>query len=110
MVDMITDEKLFTQGDALLSALERTGEVNPVMLGWVMNSYDRLYSQMHREYMDMSLQYHDRCAQHSKRDAEFRRIVDKYGRLAAANQETERGPVAKLMNNTVKALSRLLPM
>jgi len=58
-----------------------------------MNSFDRLYTARHQEYIEISMQYHELSAQHSKRDAEFRRLLDKYERLRLAGEASEQVPL-----------------
>lgn len=105
MGEKLTEEGLFSQADSLVATLKKKGDIDQESLSHLMNSFDRLYAARHQEFVEISMQYHELSAQHSKRDADFRRLLQKYERLRMAGEPSEQGAVAKLMS----AITRFLP-
>ncbi len=106
MGEMLTEEGLFNQADQMLATFDQKGLLDSEALAHLMNSFDRLYTRRHQEYVAISLNYHELNSQYSKRDAEFRKLVDKYERLRVAGETVDQGAVAKLMS----AIGRFLPI
>jgi predicted outer membrane protein len=106
MGEMLTEEGLFNQAEQMLSTFDKKSLLNGEALAHLMNSFDRLYTRRHQEYVAISLNYHELNSQYSKRDAEFRKLVDKYERLRVAGETVDQGAVAKLMS----AIGRFLPI
>jgi hypothetical protein len=106
MGEMLTEEGLFTQAEQMLQTFNNKGLLDAESLSHLMNSFDRLYTKRHQEYVAMSLSYHELNSQFSKRDAEFRKLVEKYERLRVAGETVDQGAVARLMS----AIGRFLPI
>ncbi len=106
MGEMLTEEGLFNQAEQMLATFDKKGLLDAEALAHLMNSFDRLYTRRHQEYVAISLNYHELNSQYSKRDAEFRKLVDKYERLRIAGETVDQGAVAKLMS----AIGRFLPI
>ncbi|HEY9679735.1 MAG TPA: hypothetical protein V6C76_17160 [Drouetiella sp.] len=106
MAELLTEEGLFNQAEQILSNHATKGMVDADALAHLMNSFDRLYTKRHEEYVAMSLSYHELNSQYNKRETDFRKLVDKYERLRVAGETVDQGAVAKLMS----AIGRFLPI
>jgi len=109
MVERLTEQGLLTRADGMQATLEATGELNGEKLAHLLNSFDRLYSRRYEEYKGLAEEHHELNAHQTKKETEFRRLLDKYQRLSAANEPGERNPVAKFISKTAETLARIMP-
>ena len=109
MVERLTEQGLLTRADGMQVTLEGSGELNADRLAHLLNSFDRLYSRRYEEYKVLVEQHHELSAHQSKKETEFRRLLDKYQRLSAANEAPEKHPVAKFLSKTAETLRKIVP-
>jgi hypothetical protein len=109
MVERINESGLFTRADGMQALLEETGELNGEKLAHLLNSFDRLYTKRYEEYKVLTEEHHELASHQTKKETEFRRLLDRYQRLSAANEPEEKNKLSKFFSKTAERIKLMLP-